>query len=91
MTKLKTLKDFGKEGAIVNGEQIKFYDNFELKHEAIKWIKHLELSAKEHGCTNPDFPDEITDEQAYWGYYNSAQTFKEFFNINGEDVKWETQ
>lgn len=71
MTKLSTIKD------LVNGDSINRYD---LKYEAIKWIKEI----KEEGETR-----EFNDEHPWYDYECSDINgfIKEFFNLSEEDLK----
>jgi hypothetical protein len=92
MTELKTLKDI--EGSDIEiGVDENVVGVVELKHEAIKWIKHIQEDIKQVrelqgralleesllGRVAVNGLDECLESQIQW--------IKDFFNITDEDLK----
>jgi len=74
MTKLKTLKDLT---YITN--EIGRTDPYELKQEAIKWVKESDKKGMDR---------EFNDKYPCWDYGADTRGFiKHFFNISEEDLK----
>ena len=78
--KLKTLKDLG----FVRIEGMKCFTERDLRQEAIKWVKHIEIMKKPQSRTGEPFNTckwkrEEFKTQILW--------IKYFFNITEEDLK----
>ena len=86
MTELKTLKDLEKAQGHRNLGWASIYD---LKQEAIKWIKYLR---DKHNHVGEPFWTDIVNksyqEGTTWEDYDERILFiKHFFNITEEDLK----
>lgn len=76
MTDLKTLKDLETKGILAVGEHDRAISEYDLRQEAIKWIKYFnERKIKSICGTCSDW------------HQCSAKQFINFFNITEEDLK----
>ena len=94
MTELKTLKDLGVLAQYTDGKMYKQYTEWELKQEAIKWVKKFDEIEKDE---DPDYKIKYSDVTIsgfkFWfdPYENDTimlQDFlKFFFNLTEEDLQ----
>ena len=85
MSELKTLKDFARK-QYAEGKNIKYFDERELKAEAVKWVK----------CYYKSYTiGKMLEEQAVKGAFEDIEEkekeviewIKHFFNLASEDLK----
>jgi len=76
MTELKTLKDFLDKNDLKEG--LPYINYYELKQEAIKWVKERKFLPVPKGV----------EPHVYHAYMHGEREFiKHFFNLTEEDLK----
>ena len=89
MTELKTLKDLEKQDWSTHEEDVGLVRGvfWELRKEAIKWVKHLSLEIEKHSHKKFDINYHYNECPGCRNKFVQIKWIVHFFNITEEELK----